>query len=71
MHEWNWSNWGMAMIWLAWIPLIALAVWLIARQKDEQQISRESPLDLLKRRYANGEISKEEYEERKKVLKKD
>ena len=29
---------------------------------------RESPRDILKRRYANGELSTAEYEERKKTL---
>jgi len=31
-------------------------------------MNKESPLDILKRRYASGEITKEEYEERKKIL---
>jgi putative membrane protein len=30
--------------------------------------SSDSPLDIIKRRYANGEISKDEYEEMKKNL---
>ncbi|WP_369766269.1 SHOCT domain-containing protein [Flavobacterium sp. WC2429] len=29
---------------------------------------KESPLEILKRRYANGELSTAEFEERKKIL---
>lgn len=32
---------------------------------------RESPLDLLRKRYAKGEIDQQEYEERKKTLKQE
>ncbi|MFQ5447107.1 MAG: SHOCT domain-containing protein [Saprospiraceae bacterium] len=32
---------------------------------------KEDPLDILKRRFANGEIDEEEYEERKAVLEED
>jgi len=36
---------------------------------DDQQIgASESALDILDKRYASGEINKEEYEERKRAL---
>jgi len=37
-------------------------------QKKNKESEKESPLDILKRRYANGELTTVEYEERKKVL---
>lgn len=73
MHDWNWHNWGMPMMWFIWIPLIILVVWLIIRLTNRGQSSvekKESPLEVLKRRYASGEITAEEYEQRKKVLEK-
>lgn len=78
MHDWNWHNadwhcWGMPMMWLIWIPLIIIMVWLLMKLSEKRKFNgqKDSPLDLLKKRYANGEISTEEYEERKKVLEKD
>jgi len=32
---------------------------------------KEDPLDMLKRRFGNGEIDEEEYEKRKAILEKD
>lgn len=59
---------------LLWI-LLALGIgWAflhVLRDKDRFSVSsshREAPLDVLKRRYAEGEISAEEYEERKARL---
>jgi hypothetical protein len=44
------------------IGAVALAVLLLARRRPG------APLDTLKRRYANGELSAEEYQERKRLL---
>ena len=74
MHDYNWHNWGSAMMWLIWIPVIVLGVWLIVRftkTNGPSEQNQESPLEILKRRYANGEISTQEYEQRKKVIEKD
>jgi putative membrane protein len=58
-----------------WVAIIALAIWLLSnlfpQTTDTSPIpfatqhndSPESPLDILKRRYARGEISKAEYEQ--------
>lgn len=61
----------MGMMWFIWIPLVLIAFWFLPRLvNDKSSIgsSEETPMDILKKRYANGEITKEEYEERKKVL---
>ncbi|WP_428741336.1 SHOCT domain-containing protein [Tenacibaculum sp.] len=59
------------MMWLIWIPLIVLIVLLVPKLNTTNQFTKkESPLEILKRRYANGEITTEEYEQIKKVLEK-
>lgn len=73
MHNWNMNNWGMPMMWFIWIPLIILVVWLVIKLTHAGQSFRqkkESPLEVLKKRYVNEEITKEDYEQRKKVLDK-
>lgn len=53
--------------------VIAVAVLLVRwlgglGQSDASRPSRPAALDILKERYARGEIDKEEYEERRRVL---
>jgi putative membrane protein len=56
------------------ILVIGAIVWLVqtlargARQPGTGTPSSESPLDILKRRYAKGEITKEQFEEMKRDL---
>lgn len=64
---WGWNG-GIFML-LFWIVIIAAGIffvrWLISVGKGDGTISlpnRNSPLDILKRRYAMGEINKEQYE---------
>jgi putative membrane protein len=52
--------------------LLVLAVYLIARNTHHRRdvhTSLETPLDIIKRRYAAGEITKEQYETLKNDLK--
>ena len=58
-----------------WILIIAFVVVLIrilmknSTGNPPAEKQGESPLEILKRRYASGEITKKEFEERKKDLK--
>jgi len=55
--------WGVALL-----VGIFLACYLIFRLVRKQKETSDNAMDQLKIRFASGEISKEEYEERKKVL---
>lgn len=60
-----------------WIILVAIAIMVIWNfNKNNNKIlawgfEKEDPVDILKRRFAMGEIDEEEYEERKAVLEED
>jgi putative membrane protein len=61
---------GMHLIW--WFIWIVLLIWFFLTPWGYRgrRGKEETPLDILKKRFASGEINKEEYEERKQVLKK-
>ncbi len=63
--------WGMHWIW--WILWIFFIIWVFATPWDipGQRNKKDTPLDILKKRFANGEINKVEYEEQKTILKQD
>ncbi|NWF92484.1 MAG: SHOCT domain-containing protein [Syntrophaceae bacterium] len=67
---WNW--WGMGWIFMIvfWglvvLGLIFLIRWLVGITKTTRV--EESALEILKKRYARGEIDKEEFEQKKKDL---
>ena len=70
------NDWGGHMMWVFWLPIFILAVLFILgllrnnnffNSQNKSEV-KESPLDILKRRYANGEISTEEFEERRNKL---
>jgi putative membrane protein len=62
----------MMFIWpILWIAVIGLIVWaMIAATGKKRPIwrSEESALEILKRSYARGEITKDEFESKKKDL---
>jgi putative membrane protein len=56
------------ILWIAIIALIVFLVWQYLRQDKNLGGSKNSPLEILKQRYAKGEIDKEEYAEKKREL---
>lgn len=67
------SMWfGGGFMWIFWIVLIVVIVWVIKVAADSgtknNNRSDESPLGILKKRYARGEIDEQEYERRRKEL---
>jgi len=68
----TWSLWGMNFIW--WFFWLALAVvfFTVAVPVPRRRVRLyDHPLSILRRRYAAGEISTEEYEERRARLIRD
>lgn len=64
-HSWGFHGFGM----LIWICAIVVVVWLVLKVSQRQGgPTQETPLDILKKRYAKGEIDKKEFEQKKKDL---
>lgn len=58
----------MALWWILIVAgIVALIKWLIS-ESHNVRTHEKSPLDILKQRYAKGEIDKKEFENRKKDL---
>lgn len=59
-------------MWVFWIiviiGLVFLIKWIVQQGNPPETRTGETPLEILKKRYARGEINKEEFEQRKKDL---
>jgi len=69
------NGYGMGFgMWIFWIFLIVIVVLLakvvIGGSSGQVSTNPESPLKILKNRYASGEIDKDEFESMKKELEK-
>lgn len=62
-----WFGWFM---WILIIAAIFILVWTNTREKDKYIPfnQNEKAMDILKRRYVNGEISKDQFEQMKKDI---
>jgi putative membrane protein len=73
MENWGWGVWALHNL-LWWAILILGIVVLVrllggtSRRTDAAPPPPETALDILKKRYARGEIGKTEYEEKKRDL---
>jgi putative membrane protein len=60
---------GMLLIAVFWIAVIALIFWgLISISRIQRSVSEPDAQEILKRRYARGEISREEFEQARVAL---
>ena len=64
-------GYGGMFMWIIFLVVVGLLVYFIVysqKTKGQTSTQNESPLDILKRRYAKGEIAREDYERMKKDL---
>lgn len=59
-------------MWIFWIALIVglffLVKWIVQQSQPAKQKHEENSLEILKRRYARGEIDRNEFEQKKKDI---
>ena len=72
----NWGHmmgygWGGGFMWFIVVVLVGVAIYFtlqVMKSKDSDGSIIETPLAILKKRYAKGEINKEDFERKKKDL---
>ena len=80
MMGFGYGGLNMILMILFWVVIIVVAVWLLSRlfpqvtgfsappPGGKRSEPAESPLDILKQRFARGELSKAEYDEMRRTL---
>jgi putative membrane protein len=68
MEYTNYHAFGMHFFW--WFLWISLLIWIFATPYEipGQRSKKDSPLEILKKRFAAGQINEKEYLEKKKTL---
>jgi putative membrane protein len=66
-------GWGFGLVMVAcmvifWGAIIALAIWGIKKLTKHNSETKSTAFDIVRERYAKGEITKEQFEELKKEL---
>lgn len=72
MHGYGGMGFGMGWWWIIGLIFLVVFIWFLvrttSRNQASNQINNKSALDILKERYARGEIDKDEFEEKKRNL---
>ena len=71
MWEWHGAGMGGGFMWLFWIFIIALVVFLLKGlgSNGGSGKAEEDALEILKKRFARGEMDEKEFKQRKDTLK--
>ena len=70
--DWNTMGFfGWTMMVVFWGAVIALTVWAVRSTRTGSSESRSGALDILERRFAAGEIDRDEFEARRALLVQD
>lgn len=62
MDGW-WILWGGLMMLIFWGGIVALVIWAVRSLVNRDEGQPERPLEIARRRYASGEITREEFEQ--------
>lgn len=62
------NGFGGMFMWIIFIGLIGLLIYLLVRALKGGDRMSETPLEILKKRYARGEITKEDFDRMKKDI---
>ena len=65
---------GQWLIWafLFWVGVVFMVVWAVMRLfPGRSRADEDEPVEILRRRYASGEITREQYDEMRQVLEGD
>ncbi|MDE3056790.1 MAG: SHOCT domain-containing protein [Bacteroidota bacterium] len=70
MHWMDWTGGGIVMMIFWWLIFIGAIVFVVKWASNQKSGSPEedSALEMLKKRYVRGEISKEEFENKKRDI---
>ena len=71
-HMMNYGfGYGGMFMWILFLIILGVAIYFIVQSTKSKNVSgqsQETPLDVIKKRYAKGEITKEEFDRMKKEL---